>query len=774
MWQWYGWAPTCAASILVSYTVVAGELDPLKEPPLLDKSFVACAAKPSPEIRTIHLVTREAVRHDVGPYSVRLPGYSTDEREDSYAPMRIEACAGDTLRIDLANRLPSNYAQSDTNLHTHGLIVNPTPDKPGPPGDYIFLDVPPGHTENYRITIPQELPGTMFGRSKHPQPYPSGLYWFHAHRHIFARNQVQAGEAGVLSIGNPLEISYHDSQGKTVIEPLPGTTQTTYLVLRDIQIAVSPGLLPSKAHGELGEWLNGQDGRPDYDSTACNDASAWYQNGACGHGGLTVNGQPRELVWLFTVNGQLFPKISYTANRPQLWRIANLSSNVTYLLEIAAGDDPRVEAPTRQFFVLTLDGIVAGAPIENEGFELLGVGLRRLLLMPGSRAEIYLPPDECSGVATLRTAGIQTGPNPPSKPTGDQWPAIKLARVETTHSGVCTQSRAFSQTPLARPAELNVRIPARDASLSRPTPGANAETMLSVTQPSAPDAIAATLSKLHPSCVFLPQAIDGKSYRRQIVFEQDSEYFKLGSEVVDASGNFVPNTRIAAEKFPDPINWKTTKHVCAVFGAQEVWELVNNTDEMHNFHIHQSKFRLADSRLDEGVPPGLTAIVSTNPNCDEQPSRAAFCDPLGVVGKNVSEAGGAIPDQAVDLWHDTIPVPPRSSNGHPGRVFVSIPFKSPQQEGRFVFHCHILEHEDAGMMAPIEVLSAASIARQQEDELVPAMNMPSKRTDLWRDGFSSLLGGSMVAPSSDLSLNAALASSICTSDGRGERSQSSE
>jgi FtsP/CotA-like multicopper oxidase with cupredoxin domain len=678
--------------------------------------------------------------------------------------MLIEACPGDTMRIDLSNRLPSNYAQGDTNLHTHGLIVSPTPDKPGPPGDYIFLDVPPGQSENYRITIPPELPGTMFGRSKVPQPYPSGLYWFHAHRHIFARNQVQAGEAGILSIGNPLEISYHDSQGKTVVEHLPHATQTTYVVLRDIQLAVPSGSRPSNSHGELAEWLNGQDGRPDYDSTACGDVnSPWYEDGACGHAGLTVNGQPRDLVWLFTVNGQLFPKIGYTADRPQLWRIANLSSNVTYLLEIAVGDDPPLNAPTRQFFVLTLDGLVAGTPVENEPTELLGVGLRRLLLMPGSRAEIYLPADECGSVATLRTAGIQTGPNPPSNPTGDPWPAIKLARVEATHSRVCTQSSPSSQALLARPAELNIRVPAREPSLSRPTPRANAQSMLSLVQPGAPDVVAATLSTLHPSCVFLPQATNGRSYRRRIVFEEDSQNFKLGSEVVDADGNLVPNTDIAAEKFPDQINWKTTKHVCPVFGAQEVWELVNNTDEVHNFHIHQSKFRLADSKLDEGVPAGLAAIVSTDRNCDQQPSKAAFCDPLGVVGNSVPEAGGATPDQAVDLWHDTIPVPPRYSDGYPGRVFVSIPFKSPEQEGRFVFHCHILEHEDGGMMAPIEVLSAASIARQQEDEPMPTMNMPSKRTDSRRAGFLSWLDKLITTSSSNLGLNAALESSLCIS-----------
>lgn len=53
---------------------------------------------------------------------------------------------------------------------------------------------------------------------------------------------------------------------------------------------------------------------------------------------------------------------------------------------------------------------------------------------------------------------------------------------------------------------------------------------------------------------------------------------------------------------------------------------------------------------------------------------------------------------AVGVWHDTFPVPARA------RVFLHVAFVAPEQVGRFVIHCHILEHEDKGMMAPFEVL----------------------------------------------------------------------
>jgi FtsP/CotA-like multicopper oxidase with cupredoxin domain len=39
----------------------------------------------------------------------------------------------------------------------------------------------------------------------------------------------------------------------------------------------------------------------------------------------------------------------------------------------------------------------------------------------------------------------------------------------------------------------------------------------------------------------------------------------------------------------------------------------------------------------------------------------------------------------------------------PSTVKVSIDFRNPVIRGTFVYHCHILDHEDGGMMAKIQV-----------------------------------------------------------------------
>ena len=54
--------------------------------------------------------------------------------------------------------------------------------------------------------------------------------------------------------------------------------------------------------------------------------------------------------------------------------------------------------------------------------------------------------------------------------------------------------------------------------------------------------------------------------------------------------------------------------------------------------------------------------------------------------------------QRFDGYQDIVNVPVH------GAVKVIIPFTDPVIVGRFVYHCHLLSHEDKGMMATIEVM----------------------------------------------------------------------
>jgi FtsP/CotA-like multicopper oxidase with cupredoxin domain len=90
--------------------------------------------------------------------------------------------------------------------------------------------------------------------------------------------------------------------------------------------------------------------------------------------------------------------------------------------------------------------------------------------------------------------------------------------------------------------------------------------------------------------------------------------------------------------------------VRAKVGAYQHWKIVNATGELHPMHIHQVHFL---AYAENGRP---------------------IADPL---------------------WLDTVNVPYR------GSVDVIMDFTNPVIKGMSVFHCHLLNHEDKGMMAKI-------------------------------------------------------------------------
>jgi bilirubin oxidase len=113
---------------------------------------------------------------------------------------------------------------------------------------------------------------------------------------------------------------------------------------------------------------------------------------------------------------------------------------------------------------------------------------------------------------------------------------------------------------------------------------------------------------------------------------------------VDAAGN------------PVPLGWHDPITENPKLGATETWQLHNFTEDAHPIHIHQVQFQLLDRRPVGGPP--------------RQPESW--------------ECG----------FKDTV-------IAYPGEATrVQARFDLP---GRYVWHCHITEHEDNEMMRPFQV-----------------------------------------------------------------------
>jgi FtsP/CotA-like multicopper oxidase with cupredoxin domain len=73
--------------------------------------------------------------------------------------------------------------------------------------------------------------------------------------------------------------------------------------------------------------------------------------------------------------------------------------------------------------------------------------------------------------------------------------------------------------------------------------------------------------------------------------------------------------------------------------------------------------------------------------------------------KEFYDPQGGLPDPG-RRWQDTIIIPPASADGQtPGHVVIRHRF--PEIVDKFVIHCHILGHEDRGMMQVVEVVAKA-------------------------------------------------------------------
>lgn len=118
-------------------------------------------------------------------------------------------------------------------------------------------------------------------------------------------------------------------------------------------------------------------------------------------------------------------------------------------------------------------------------------------------------------------------------------------------------------------------------------------------------------------------------------------------------------------------------------GETERWIVRNFSGEMHVFHLHQTEFL-------------------------------------------VDKFSGT-PDQTLGLgMRDVINIP-WARNGKPGIAELIIPFTNPVMVGEFVYHCHIVGHEDAGMMANISVLPKKTLAEDIWDRVtqLAGLDMPS-------------------------------------------------
>ncbi|MFM7246241.1 MAG: multicopper oxidase family protein [Actinomycetota bacterium] len=273
---------------------------------------------------------------------------------------------GDTLRVHLRNRLNPDYlpygASSEdpapifpgqpyagftqplgnpTNLHVHGMHVSPKS-----PSDNVLLNINPGEDYRYRYEIPAD--------------HPSGLFWYHPHRHEYTDQQVGAGKAGMIIVRGGLD-------------DVPGV-------------------------GDLPERL------------------LVFQNIEVKDGAVTSSQYQTPVHRLITINGQVQPRLDLRPGETQRWRIANASTERFLSLEPMGGvelrrlaiDGNTLDRPQRITRIWLSPGqrteVLVRAGSEPGSFALVQQRFNQRPTPYGKQPRVT--------VATIRIAGAAQAPRP--------------------------------------------------------------------------------------------------------------------------------------------------------------------------------------------------------------------------------------------------------------------------------------------------------------------------------------------------------------------------
>ncbi|MEM9567527.1 MAG: multicopper oxidase family protein [Cyanobacteria bacterium P01_E01_bin.34] len=255
---------------------------------------------------------------------------------------------GDTLDVNLHNRLPVNQGNpsgnlnvphhpNTTNFHGHGLHVSPLGNS-----DNVLIAVEPGDDFPIEMNIPAD--------------HPPGTFWYHPHSHGSTAVQVGSGMAGVIVIEGGIDTIPEIAQAQEhilIFQQIPYDTQ---------------GLIEPDA---TTYWT--------FDSYFGNDA--WP-----------------NLKRYTTVNGQLAPTIHMRPREVQRWRMLHAGVHESLKLILAQNPLPTSEQEELPLHEIAADGLTLGTidtwtsrswPFQD-GSALTSEDLGGLRLDPGNRSDVLV------------------------------------------------------------------------------------------------------------------------------------------------------------------------------------------------------------------------------------------------------------------------------------------------------------------------------------------------------------------------------------------------
>jgi len=562
--------------------------------------------------------------------SLRVYEDARTEPPDPDAPLvgpSIVVHPGQTLRVKLNNKLEDDstcgighggsvntpHCFNGTNLHTHGLWVNPSGN-----GDNVLITIRPGVSFEYEYNIPPD--------------HPAGTFWYHPHLHGSTALQVSSGMAGALIIrGDRLPTNERngdlDSLLKENSEPVPERV----LVLQQIQYACR----------NKNDEIQYQDPQKQEDYIC----AAGQVGGIEGYDQFGPGSWPKSGRYT-SINGTVLGKLQAAkAGVVERWRLIHAGVRDTISLEI------RHKTGDASYRTLAADDNGSwierncGEPIPyhlvaQDGLTMAAAQRRTIaVLQPGYRVDALVALPAAGNYCVVDASAPAAGSvNQAASPR-------RLLAVISAEGGT-----AVSADP--------------DTYLRDWLVAAARETM----PPAVLDKVVAELNDGLKLTSFVPHPDvekDKVTGTQTLVFNIDTS--EPGAAFFEVDGKPYD---------PDRID-----RTLPVDGVDE-WSLTSDFVS-HPFHIHVNPFQIVE-------------IIGPDGKTDVSAEGA------------VDDFGGTPDPQYPGLkgvWKDTIWIknlfPPGPKEGSKYKIV----FRTRYQRyiGDFVLHCHILDHEDQGMMQNIRI-----------------------------------------------------------------------
>ena len=540
--------------------------------------------------------------------------------------------------------------------HLHGGEVPPELD--GGPDSWFTSDgLYHGHGYYTKDALLDPLNGAVYS---YPNIQEAAPLWFHDHTLGATRLNVYAGLAGGYLIVDP-----------NLVLPanLPGPAETIPLVLQDRMFDTNGQLFfPGNERDEL--------------FTPNPDHPYWV---------------PEFVGDTIVVNGKAWP---YLNVQPKRYRFLflNGSNARTYEMFLTNQATGAFGPP---IYVIGTDGGYLDAPAKLD--PALG---QKLLMMPGERYEVII---DFAGFAGTDLIIRNTGRTP--YPKGDAPHGNTIGRIVQFRVGPGAVSDTSydpaTGSPLRTGAQKIVRLADPAAGVLAPGVTVDKTRQLTLNEVIAPGSTA-----INP------------------VTGELTEYEGGPLEVlVNNTAYTGESTRTYGDFTPITVGTNTTLYSeLPREGSTEVWEIVNLTADAHPIHLHLVQFQLVN-RQAFNTNRYNRAYAAAFPTGVYQPE---FGPPLDYrAANNPLSAGkdGGNPDVAPYLqgparppaaneagWKDTFVVPPGmvtrfvvrwAPTDLPTSAAAADLYYDFDPEGAqhgYVWHCHIIDHEDSEMMRPDVVL----------------------------------------------------------------------